>query len=157
MARSTTFGVHTGPANTTVAELIDLWRRVEEGPYDWISIWDHFYAADGNNQTNLEAVTMHTALAMSTTRVRCGSLVYCAGYRHPAVLANAMAAIDHLSGGRVLFGIGGGWNLEEMENHGTKPSLRWKIMRERVLAMKEIWTRDEAEYHGQHEIGRAHV
>jgi len=50
----------------------------------------------------------------------------------------------------VLFGIGGGWNLEEMENHGTKPSLRWKIMRERVLAMKEIWTRDEAEYHGQH-------
>ena len=70
--------------------------------------------------------------------------------RDPITLAKEVASVDHLSGGRVLFGIGGGWNLEEMENHGTKPSLRWKIMRERVLAMKEIWTRDEAEYHGQH-------
>ena len=57
--------------------------------------------------------------------------------------------MDFLSGGRFLFGIGGGWNEEEMENHGTKPSLRWKILRERVLAMKEIWTKDEAEFHGQ--------
>jgi alkanesulfonate monooxygenase SsuD/methylene tetrahydromethanopterin reductase-like flavin-dependent oxidoreductase (luciferase family) len=49
----------------------------------------------------------------------------------------------------VLFGIGGGWNLEEMENHGTKPSPRWKVLRERVLAMKKIWAEDEAEFHGE--------
>lgn len=69
--------------------------------------------------------------------------------RDPITLAKEVASVDFLSGGRVLFGIGGGWNEEEMENHGTKPSLRWKILRERILAMKEIWTKDEAEYHGQ--------
>jgi probable F420-dependent oxidoreductase len=65
-------------------------------------------------------------------------------------MAKEVASVDHLSGGRVLFGVGGGWNIEEMENHGTKPSQRWKIMRERILAMKEIWTKDDAEYHGEH-------
>jgi len=69
--------------------------------------------------------------------------------RDPITLAKEVASADFLSGGRVLFGIGGGWNEEEMENHGTKPSLRWKILRERILAMKEIWTKDEAEYHGE--------
>jgi alkanesulfonate monooxygenase SsuD/methylene tetrahydromethanopterin reductase-like flavin-dependent oxidoreductase (luciferase family) len=54
-----------------------------------------------------------------------------------------------LSGGRFIFGIGGGWNAEEMENHGTSFKKRWRLLRERVLAMKEIWTRDEAEYHGE--------
>ena len=69
--------------------------------------------------------------------------------RDPITLAKEVASVDHLSGGRVLFGIGGGWNYEEMENHGTKPSLRWKIMKDRVQAMKAIWTQDEAEYHGE--------
>ena len=54
-----------------------------------------------------------------------------------------------LSDGRLLFGIGGGWNAEEMENHGTDFKTRWKLLRERVLAMKEIWTKDEAEFHGE--------
>lgn len=153
MARSTTFGVHTGPANTTVADLIDLWRRVEEGPYDWISIWDHFYAADGNNQTNLEAVTMHTALAMSTTRVRCGSLVYCAGYRHPAVLANAMAAIDHLSGGRCDFGIGAGWALDEYNAYGFPfPSAkeRLDLMEESLRCVRGLLREERFDHSGVH-------
>jgi probable F420-dependent oxidoreductase len=68
--------------------------------------------------------------------------------RDPIVMAKEVASVDHLSGGRVLFGIGGGWNLEELENHGTKPSLRWKVLRERMLAMKEIWAEDEASYSG---------
>ncbi|OAI39659.1 hypothetical protein AYO38_07340 [bacterium SCGC AG-212-C10] len=58
--------------------------------------------------------------------------------RDPIVLAKEVATLDFVSGGRVLFGIGGGWNLEEMENHGTRPPIRWKILRERILAMKEI-------------------
>ncbi len=69
--------------------------------------------------------------------------------RDPILLAKEVASVDHLSNGRLMFGIGGGWNLEEMENHGTKPSLRWKILRERILAMKQIWAEDEAEYHGE--------
>jgi probable F420-dependent oxidoreductase len=69
--------------------------------------------------------------------------------RDPITLAKEVASVDFLSGGRFLFGIGGGWNAEEMENHGTRPSVRWKILRERILAMKQIWTSDEAEYHGQ--------
>jgi probable F420-dependent oxidoreductase len=69
--------------------------------------------------------------------------------RDPITLAKEVASVDFLSGGRFLFGIGGGWNEEEMENHGTKPTLRWRILRERILAMKEIWTKDEAEYHGK--------
>ena len=53
-----------------------------------------------------------------------------------------------MSGGRCVFGLGGGWNVEEMENHGADYSRRWKIVREKVLAMREIWREDQAEYHG---------
>ncbi len=89
------------------------------------------------------------AVAAVTKDIKLGTGICLVIERDPITLAKEVASLDHLSGGRVLFGIGGGWNLEEMENHGTKPSLRWKIMRERILAMKAIWTEDEAEYHGE--------
>jgi len=63
--------------------------------------------------------------------------------------AKLVASIDQTSKGRFLFGIGGGWNAEEMEHHGTAFKTRFRLLRERILAMKEIWTKDEAEYHGQ--------
>ena len=113
-----TFGVHTGLQSTTTDELVALWHRVEELGFDWISIWDHFYSADAARYDCLEAVTCHTALALETSRVRCGSLVYCAGYRHPAVLANAIATIDHLSGGRADIGLGAGWAANEYHAYG---------------------------------------
>ena len=69
--------------------------------------------------------------------------------RDPIALAKAVASLDRLSGGRVLFGVGGGWNAEEMANHGSLFERRWKVLRERVEAMKLIWTEDEAEYHGE--------
>ena len=69
--------------------------------------------------------------------------------RDPIVMANEVASVDRLSNGRLLFGIGGGWNAEEMENHGTPFNRRWKILRERIEAMKEIWANEEAEYHGE--------
>src|SRR4051794_13767668 len=103
------WGVHTGLQNTTMEELEDLWTHIEGLGFDWISIWDHFYAADMTGTQCHEAVASHAALACKTERVRCGSLVYCAGYRHPAVLANAMVTIDHLSHGRADFGLGAGW------------------------------------------------
>jgi probable F420-dependent oxidoreductase len=70
--------------------------------------------------------------------------------RDPILLAKEVASLDHISGGRVLFGIGGGWNAEEMEHHGTPFGERWKILRERISAMKAIWTQEEAEYHSKY-------
>ncbi len=70
--------------------------------------------------------------------------------RDPITLAKEVASLDHISRGRVLFGIGGGWNAEEMEHHGTPFAERWKILRERIAAMKAIWTQDEAEFHGRY-------
>jgi probable F420-dependent oxidoreductase len=69
--------------------------------------------------------------------------------RDPITTAKEVATLDSLSNGRVIFGIGGGWNAEEMENHGTRFDRRWKVLRERVLAMKTIWTEDEPSFHGE--------
>lgn len=70
--------------------------------------------------------------------------------RDTITTAKEVATLDHLSEGRVLFGIGGGWNIEEMRNHGTDPKTRFKRMREQVLAMRAIWSQEAAEFHGQH-------
>jgi probable F420-dependent oxidoreductase len=93
-------------------------------------------------------VTMSMAAAV-TDRLMVGSGICLVPQHDPIITANAIASIDALSGGRVLFGVGAGWNREEMRNHGTDPRLRFRIMRERIEAMKEIWTQDEAEYHGE--------
>jgi probable F420-dependent oxidoreductase len=69
--------------------------------------------------------------------------------RDPIVLAKEVASLDLLSGGRLLFGIGGGWNAEEMENHGTVFKTRWKRLRESIEAMKAIWREDDASYRGE--------
>jgi alkanesulfonate monooxygenase SsuD/methylene tetrahydromethanopterin reductase-like flavin-dependent oxidoreductase (luciferase family) len=97
----TVYGVHAGLQQTSTDELRALWRRIEDLGFGWISIWDHFYSATASDGAeSLEAVAMHAALACDTQRVRCGSLVYSVGYRHPAVLANAVCTIDQLSAGR---------------------------------------------------------
>src|SRR3954465_9585366 len=115
----TTFGVHAGLQKVPAGELVELYKRIESLGYGWISVWDHFYAADMTGDAEcLEAVSMHAALAMSTTKVRCGSLVYSVGYPHPAVLANAIATIDHLSGGRTDVGLGAGWSQLEYDAYG---------------------------------------
>ena len=68
--------------------------------------------------------------------------------RDPITTAKEVASLDRLSNGRFIFGIGGGWNVQDVENHGTRFKERWRLLRERTLAMKEIWTREEAEFHG---------
>jgi len=90
-----------------------------------------------------------TAAASATTRLRLGTGICLVIERDPIVTAKEVATLDKLSNGRVIFGIGGGWNAEEMENHGTDYKRRWRVLRERTLAMKEIWTKDEAEFHGE--------
>ncbi|HZE65063.1 MAG TPA: LLM class F420-dependent oxidoreductase [Sporichthyaceae bacterium] len=89
------------------------------------------------------------AAAAVTTTLQLGTGVALVVQRDPIHLAKEVASLDHLSGGRVLLGVGGGWNREEMADHGTDPKTRWDVLRERVLACKEIWTKDEAEYHGE--------
>jgi probable F420-dependent oxidoreductase len=93
-------------------------------------------------------VAMSMAAAV-TERIQIGSGVCLVIQRDPIITANAVASLDALSGGRVLFGVGAGWNREEMAHHGTNPDRRFKVMRERIEAMKTIWTHDEAEYHGE--------
>jgi probable F420-dependent oxidoreductase len=90
------------------------------------------------------------AAAGATRRLRLGTGICLVVERDPIVTAKEVATLDRLSGGRVLFGIGGGWNAEEMENHGTAFKSRWRLLRERVLAMKAIWTQPEAEFHGEY-------
>jgi probable F420-dependent oxidoreductase len=89
------------------------------------------------------------AAAMATRRLRIATGICLIVERDPITTAKEVASLDSLSNGRFLFGIGGGWNAEEMENHGTDFKKRWRILRERILAMKEIWTKDEPEFHGE--------
>ena len=91
-----------------------------------------------------------TAAALSTTRLRVGSGICLVIERDPIITAKEVASIDALSGGRVEFGVGAGWNREEMANHGTDPRLRMAVLGERVQAMKAIWAQDEATYRGDH-------
>jgi probable F420-dependent oxidoreductase len=86
--------------------------------------------------------------AAATTNLKIGTAVCLVVEHDPIVLAKQVASLDQLSGGRVVFGVGAGWNHEEMRHHGTDPATRHKLMRERVEAMKAIWTSDEASYHG---------
>jgi len=91
-----------------------------------------------------------TAAAGATERLKVGTGLCLVIERDPIITAKEGATLDLLSGGRFLFGVGAGWNLEEMRHHGTDPGRRFGIMRERVEAIKEIWTSDEATFDGKH-------
>lgn len=147
------FGVHAGPQNTSLDELRALWRHVEDLGFDWISVWDHFYAADASGSAVcLEAVVTHAALAATTSRVRCGSLVYSIGYRHPAVLANAMATLDHLAGGRVTLGLGAGWHQTEYDAYGIPfppAPVRLRQLEEGLHCVRGLLTQDVTSFEGE--------
>lgn len=87
--------------------------------------------------------------AAATKKLKLGTGILLVPQHEPIVTAKAIASLDQLSGGRFIFGIGGGWNVEEMENHGATYKTRFAMMREHVLAMKELWTKDEASYNGE--------
>jgi probable F420-dependent oxidoreductase len=112
------------------------WSGGEELPPKYWHLYDLFVAL--------------TAAAEATTRLRVGSGICLVIERDPIVTAKEVASIDHLSGGRFEFGVGAGWNREEMRNHGTDPRQRMAVLRERIEAMKAIWTQDEASYAGEH-------
>ena len=90
-----------------------------------------------------------TAAAAATTTLKVATGVCLVPQRDPIHTAKELATVDVLSDGRVIFGVGAGWNRQEMRNHGTDPKTRMRLLTERVQAMIEIWTKDQAEYHGQ--------
>jgi probable F420-dependent oxidoreductase len=87
--------------------------------------------------------------AAATKKIKLGTGICLIPQRDPIVTAKQVASLDQLSGGRFIFGIGGGWNVDEMENHGARYETRFKQMREHVLAMKALWTQEEASFHGE--------
>ncbi len=130
-----------------------MWAAAEELGFEWLSVWDHFYPApsplDGDS---FEAVVCHAALASVTSRPRVGCLVYSAGYRHPAVLANAGVTIDHLSGGRLEMGIGAGWHQWEYQAYGMvfeDPPVRLRRMAEAVEIVRLLWSQETTDFEGE--------
>ncbi|HEY6599098.1 MAG TPA: LLM class F420-dependent oxidoreductase, partial [Pseudomonadales bacterium] len=96
-----------------------------------------------------EPFTFLAQAAAVTTTLKLGTGICLVTEHHPIALAKRVASLDSLSDGRFLFGIGAGWNAEELENHGVAFADRWKVLREHVLAMKACWTTRDAEFHGR--------
>jgi probable F420-dependent oxidoreductase len=113
------------------------------------SPWPGGAELPGKYYRTLDPIVILTAAATATSRLKVGTGIALVIQRDPIVLAKEIASLDLLSGGRAILGIGAGWNREEMRHHGTDPRTRMALLRERVLAMKEIWTKDEAEFHGE--------
>ncbi len=100
-------------------------------------------------ERTLDLIVVLTVAALATTRLRIGTGILQIVERDPIHTAKAIASIDYVSGGRTILITGSSWNLEEMRNHGTDPATRYELLEERVAAMREIWTRDEATFHGE--------
>lgn len=143
-------------------EVGELARALEERGFDSLFLCEHthipvsrrtpFPSGGELPKRYLHAHDPFVALAYAagmTKNLLLGTGVCLVSQRDPIVTAKTVASLDRLSGGRFMFGIGAGWNAEEMENHGTEYRKRFKLMRERVLAMKAIWTQEEAAFHGE--------
>lgn len=150
----TRYGVHAGTEGASIEQVLAYWRRVEALGFGWISVWDHFYPImGGGGAGSFEAVASHAALAMTTSRVRIGVLVYAVGYRNPAILANAISTIDHLSGGRAEASIGAGWAQAEYDAYGIPfPPLgeRLDAMAEGVETLGRLLHEDRVTFEGAH-------
>jgi probable F420-dependent oxidoreductase len=141
---------------------VELARKVEERGFESLFLPEHTHIPASRDTPypgggelppeyshTLDPFAALAAIAAVTERIKIGTGVCLIIERDPIVTAKEVATVDQISGGRFLFGVGAGWNREEMENHGTDYRTRFTRMRESVEAMKAIWTEDEAEYHGK--------
>lgn len=141
---------------------VELARAVEERGLDSLFVPEHTHIPLGSVSPFLpggvlpepyrrtyDPFVVLGACAAVTERIKLGTGICLVSQRHPITLAKEVATVDRLSNGRFIFGIGAGWNKPEVENHGIAFETRWRVLRERVLAMKTIWREDEAEYHGE--------
>jgi F420-dependent oxidoreductase-like protein len=131
------FGVFTGVAQTTWPALLEVWRRADEMGFDTGWVPDHFYAGYGDPMGPCyEATTVLAAVAAQTRRIGVGHLVLSNTFRHPAVLANVAATLDHVAGGRFTLGLGAGWLQSEHDGYG----LPFGTTRERIERLDEALT-----------------
>jgi F420-dependent oxidoreductase-like protein len=148
------FGVHSGPQNTSFNDYRELWLRCEELGYDWVSDFDHFlpiYSDPAGPQ--FEGLTLLSAMAAHTGRVRCGMLVLGVTYRHPAVVANMAATIDHVSGGRLELGMGAAWFELEHDQYGIPfppIGVRMDMLDEACRIIRSLWTNETTTFVGKH-------
>lgn len=155
------FGVYMFPTDYAISP-VELGKAVEGHGFESLFFPEHTHIPTSRRSPfpgggDLPKEYAHTldpfvalgAVAAVTQQLKLGTGICLVIERDPIALAKEVASLDYLSGGRVLFGIGGGWNREEMEHHGTNPASRWTVLRERIEAMKEIWTKDEASYRGE--------
>ncbi len=155
------FGLSMFITDETIAP-VELGRAAEDAGFDSIFVPEHTHIPASRKSPwpggdklpreyshTLDPFVSLSAIAATTERLRIGTGIALIVERDPIMLAHEAASLDHISGGRFELGIGAGWNLEEMRNHGTDPARRFAVMRERVLAMREIWAHDEASFHGE--------
>jgi probable F420-dependent oxidoreductase len=157
----TNFGVQIFPTDQTIGP-IELAKAVEERGLDSLFFPEHTHIPTSRKtpfpggidlpdwywRTHDPFVAL-TAAAAVTSKIKIGTGICLVIERDPIVLAKQCASLDVLSNGRFILGIGAGWNVEEMQNHGADFKNRWKIVREKILAIREIWNKDEAEFHGE--------
>jgi probable F420-dependent oxidoreductase len=155
------FGVSYFPTDESV-EPATLARMCEERGFESVFVAEHThipasretpYPAGGELPREYfriyDPFVALTTMAAATERIRIGTAICLVIERDTISTAKEVASLDRLSGGRFLFGVGAGWNLEEMRNHGTDPAKRFRLLRERVEACKAIWTEEEASYDGE--------
>ena len=141
----------------------DLGRELEQRGYESLFVPEHTHIPasrlspwPGGDELPKEYSHSHDpfvalSFAAAVTRhLKLGTGICLLPQRDTITTAKSVASLDRMSGGRFLFGIGGGWNKEEMAQHGTRYEIRFARMREQVLAMKALWTEEEAEFHGEH-------
>jgi probable F420-dependent oxidoreductase len=156
-----TYGVMMFPTDYAI-QPTELARAVEERGLDSLFFPEHTHIPTsrrspwpGGGELPMEYSHTHdlfvalSAAAAVTKRIMLGTGICLVIERDPILLAKEVASLDVISNGRVILGIGGGWNAEEMENHGTAFKSRWRLLRERVLAMKALWRDERAEFHGE--------
>src|SRR5690348_10469046 len=149
------FAIKTRPEHTPWARILDVWQAADEiSLFESAWNWDHFYPLTGDlTGPNLEGWTMLAALAQATRRIRIGCQVTGMIYRHPAVLANMAATVDIVTGGRLILGVGAGWNQEECDAYGiTLPPLKERFDRfdEGVEAMIGLLTNTTTDFDGRY-------
>jgi F420-dependent oxidoreductase-like protein len=149
------FGIHSGPQNASgFDEYRGIWQYAEEVGLDWASVFDHFQPIQSDQDGPCyEGFTMLAAMAAHTSRLACGIIVSGVTYRHPAVVAKMVATIDHVSGGRMEFGVGAAWNQDEHGEYGIdfpRIGVRMDMLDEACHVMRKLWTEPRASFEGKH-------
>ncbi|HTF35140.1 MAG TPA: LLM class F420-dependent oxidoreductase [Myxococcota bacterium] len=158
----TDFGVSMFPTDYAI-QPVPLARAAEERGFESLFFPEHTHIPASRRTpwpggSPLPQEYWHThdpfvalgAAASVTTRLKLATGICLIIERDPITLAKEVASLDTISNGRVILGIGGGWNAEEMENHGVNFTQRWRLLREKVLALRAIWTQENAEFHGEY-------